>query len=62
MATLQDGRILVYGGFCKEKAKKGKKEDEGKTMADMYLLVPDSELIIILQVVPSIKAFKIVSK
>ena len=43
MATLQDGRILVYGGFCKEKAKKGKKEDEGKTMADMYLLVPDSE-------------------
>jgi len=41
MATLQDGRILVYGGFCKEKAKKGKKEDEGKTMADMYLLVPD---------------------
>ena len=46
MATLQDGRILVYGGFCKEKAKKGKKEDEGKTMADMYLLVPDSELII----------------
>ena len=45
MATLQDGRILVYGGFCKEKAKKGKKEDEGKTMADMYLLVPDSELI-----------------
>ena len=44
MATLHDGRILVYGGFCKEKKSGRKKEDEeGKTMADMYLLVPDSE-------------------
>jgi len=42
MVPLQDGRILVYGGFCKEKKSGRKKEDEeGKTMADMYLLAPD---------------------
>ena len=44
MAALQDGRIPVYGGFCKEKKSGKKREDEeGKTMADMYLLVPDSK-------------------
>ena len=44
MVPLQDGRILVYGGFCKEKKSGRKKEDEeGKTMADMYLLAPDSK-------------------
>lgn len=48
LAALQDGRILVYGGFCKEKkaAAGGKKKDmadeEGKTMGDMYLLAPES--------------------
>lgn len=48
LAALQDGRILVYGGFCKEKkvAGGGKKKDmdeEGKTMGDMYLLAPESK-------------------
>jgi N-acetylneuraminic acid mutarotase len=47
MVPLQDGRILVYGGFCKEKKTSGgrKKGDSeaGKTMADMYLLVPESK-------------------
>ena len=50
MVCLQDGRILVYGGFCKEKKASGggrKKdaEEAGKTMADMYLLAPESEII-----------------
>ena len=48
MAALQDGRILVYGGFCKEKKSSGGRkkdaDEEGKTMSDMYLLVPESKL------------------
>ena len=47
MISLQDGRILIYGGFCKEKksggGRKKEAEEEGKTKADMYLLVPDSK-------------------
>ena len=50
MVCLQDGRILVYGGFCKEKksggGRKKEAEEEGKTMGDMYLLVPESKFII----------------
>ena len=49
MAPLQDGRILVYGGFCKEKKSVGSRkkdaEEEGKTMADMYILAPESKLL-----------------
>lgn len=45
MVSLQDGRILIYGGFCKEKksggGRKKEAEEEGKTMADMYLLAPE---------------------
>lgn len=45
MSPLQDGRILIYGGFCKEKksggGRKKEAEEEGKTMGDMYLLVPE---------------------
>ena len=54
MAGLQDGRLLVYGGFCKEKkASGGRKrdpEEEGKTMTDMYLLVPDSKYYVVCNV------------
>jgi len=45
MVCLQDGRILIYGGFCKEKKSAGGRkkdaEEAGKTMADMYLLAPE---------------------
>ncbi len=47
MVPLEDGRILIYGGFCKEKksggGRKKEAEEEGKTMSDMYILAPDSE-------------------
>ena len=45
-----DGRIVLYGGYCKEKVKTkvttGKKggdsaKEVGKTLDDMFLLVPD---------------------
>ena len=39
----------IYGGFCKEKKSAGGRkkdaEEAGKTMADMYLLAPESEII-----------------
>ena len=42
----------IYGGFCKEKKSAGGRkkdaEEAGKTMADMYLLAPESEMIYIL--------------
>ena len=41
MLALADGRILVYGGYCKEKVKKN--VERGTTFSDMYLLTPDSE-------------------
>ena len=41
MLPLSDGRILVYGGYCKEKVKKN--VERGTTFSDMYLLTPDSE-------------------
>ena len=46
MFALPDNRIVVYGGYCKEKIKgpKSKKSPEkGKIMTDMFLLVPDSK-------------------
>ena len=45
MFTLQEGKIVVLGGYFKEK---GKKESEkGTTLSDMYLLVPDSKRFLI---------------
>ena len=41
MLPLSDGRILVYGGYCKEKVKKN--VERGTTFSDLYLLTPDSE-------------------
>jgi len=53
MFAMADGRVVVYGGFCKEKkaaasgapggkkAKKGEDNETGRTLADMYLLAPD---------------------
>ena len=49
MFSTADGRIVIYGGYCKEKVKSkvavGKKGDSskevGKTLDDMFLLVPD---------------------
>ena len=39
----------IYGGFCKEKKSAGGRkkdaEEAGKTMADMYLLAPESKII-----------------
>jgi len=39
MLTLADGRIVVYGGYSKEKLKKD--VEKGVTHADMFLLSPD---------------------
>ena len=52
MFTTSDGKIVIYGGYCKEKIKtkvtSGKKssvggstKEVGKTLDDMFLLVPD---------------------
>ena len=43
-------KFQVYGGFCKEKkaggaGRKKDAEEAGKTMADMYLLAPESKII-----------------
>ena len=60
MFAMPDGRILVYGGFCKEKVvsgsggKSGKKSDtsggkkaveKGKILSDMFILAPDSKFL-----------------
>ena len=41
-------KFQVYGGFCKEKKSAGGRkkdaEEAGKTMADMYLLAPESKI------------------
>ncbi len=38
---LADGRgVAVFGGYCKEKGKKD--AEKGKTLADMFILTPDS--------------------
>ena len=34
-----DGRVAVFGGYCKEKGKKGK--EKGVRLEDMFLLIPD---------------------
>eukprot|EP00092_Neocalanus_flemingeri_P094603 GFUD01120303.1.p1 GENE.GFUD01120303.1~~GFUD01120303.1.p1 ORF type:complete len:540 (+),score=191.37 GFUD01120303.1:92-1711(+) len=38
MFSAEDGRVVVYGGYCKEKVKKVEK---GVTHIDMFLLSPD---------------------
>ena len=38
MFPTQDGRIVVFAGYCKEKVKKVEK---GVTLIDMFLLSPD---------------------
>ncbi len=46
MYALPDGRIVVFGGYCKEKIKGPKSQkspEKGKILTDMFLLVPDSE-------------------
>lgn len=44
MFALQDGRILVYGGYYREKVKKD--YDKGSILIDMYILTPDSKYLI----------------
>lgn len=39
MVPLSDGRVLIYGGYSKEKVKKD--ADKGITHTDMYFLSPD---------------------
>jgi len=39
LAALSDGRLLVYGGYTKTKDKAGR--EQGATLTDMFLLVPD---------------------
>jgi len=39
MTGISDGRILIYGGYSKEKVKKD--VDKGITHTDMYILAPD---------------------
>lgn len=41
MAALLDGRVLVYGGYSKEKQKRD--VDKGVTNADIYILQPDKD-------------------
>lgn len=40
MVPLKDGKILIYGGYSKEKVKKD--VDKGKVHSDAFLLVLDS--------------------
>lgn len=41
MVALADGRILIYGGYSKEKIKKD--VDKGHVYTDSFLLTPDSK-------------------
>jgi N-acetylneuraminic acid mutarotase len=41
MFSLADGRIIVFGGYAKEKGKKD--SEKGVTMADMFVFAPDSK-------------------
>lgn len=41
MAALNDGRILIYGGYSKEKIKKD--VDKGHVFTDAFLLTPNSK-------------------
>lgn len=41
MFAMEDGRIIVYGGYYREKIKKD--YDKGTVLIDMYILTPDSK-------------------
>lgn len=41
MAALNDGRIIISGGYSKEKVKKD--VDKGHVYSDMFALTPDSK-------------------
>lgn len=40
MFALEDGRIIVYGGYYRERIKKD--YDKGTILIDMYILTPES--------------------
>lgn len=40
MFSMDDGRIVVYGGYYREKIKKD--YDKGTILIDMYILTPES--------------------
>jgi hypothetical protein len=41
MVALPDGKVLVYGGYSKEKIKR--EVDKGIIHTDMFLLIPKSK-------------------
>lgn len=41
MFAMEDGRIVVYGGYFREKIKKD--YDKGTILIDMYILTPESK-------------------
>lgn len=41
MFVMNDGRIIVYGGYYREKIKKD--YDKGTVLIDMFILTPDSK-------------------
>lgn len=41
MFAMDDGRIVVYGGYYREKIKKD--YDKGIILIDMYILTPESK-------------------
>lgn len=44
MFALDDGRIVVYGGYYREKIKKD--YDKGIILIDMYILTPESKCLL----------------
>lgn len=45
MVPLADGRIVVYGGYSKEKIKRD--VDKGVIHTDMFLLTPESKYMVV---------------
>lgn len=43
MFAMEDGRIIVYGGYYREKIKKD--YDKGTILIDMYMLTPESKFL-----------------
>jgi hypothetical protein len=46
MFAMEDGRIIVYGGYYKEKIKKD--YDKGTILIDMFMLTPESKYFFII--------------
>lgn len=44
MFAMDDGRIVVYGGYYREKIKKD--YDKGIILIDMYILTPESKYLL----------------